>query len=115
MNIKKFSKITGLTDHTLRYYEKIGLLKNIKRNSIGYRDYSEKDILWVEFLERLKNTGMPIKDMIKFAELRYKGERTIKERLKLLENHKILIQNNIKKLSNNLKQIIKKIDFYKNY
>ena len=115
MNIKKFSRITGLTDHTLRYYEKIGLLKNIKRNSIGYRDYTDNDIVWVEFLERLKDTGMPIKDMIRFADLRYKGDVTIKDRLNILKDHKLTIENNINKLSDNLKKINEKINIYKNY
>ena len=115
MNIKRISQITGLTAHTLRYYEKIGLLKDIKRNSSGYREYTENDIAWIQFLERLKATGMPIKVMLEFADLRYIGDKTIKERLQILKDHKLSIENNISELSENLKKIKDKINFYKNY
>lgn len=115
MNIKELSKIVGLTAHTLRYYEKIGLLKNIKRDSVGYRDYTENDIAWIEFIGRLKATGMPIKDMLTFAGLRYKGNNTINERLMILENHKLTIEKSINKLFENLKKIDEKINIYKNY
>ncbi len=64
MNIKELSEISGLTTHTLRYYEKIGLLKNIKRDSVGYRDYTENDAAWIEFIGRLKATGMSIENNV---------------------------------------------------
>ena len=57
MNIKNFSKITGLSSHTLRYYEKIDLISDVKRDVSGHRDYSSDDIAWVEFLKKLKVTG----------------------------------------------------------
>lgn len=84
MDIKTISKITGLSAHTLRYYEKIGLLLNIERDSKGYRDYSEKDVVWIEFIKRLKATNMPLNEIKKFAVLRSKGDSTIQNRLKIL-------------------------------
>ena len=81
MDIKTISKITGLSAHTLRYYEKIGLLLNIERDSKGYRDYSEKDVVWIEFIKRLKATNMPLNEIKKFAVLRSKGDSTIQNRV----------------------------------
>ena len=98
MNIQTVSKLTGLSAHTLRYYEKIDLLLNIKRDSKGYRDYCEKDLVWIEFIKRLKATNMPLTEIKKFALLRSKGEGTISERLEILQNH----QSRVKKQMNDL-------------
>ncbi len=73
LNIQKVAHVTGLSVHTLRYYEKIGLLDLVVRTSSGYRHYTEADLSWIEFLKRLRETGMPIATMQKFAELRRKG------------------------------------------
>ncbi|MEJ2157316.1 MAG: MerR family transcriptional regulator [Desulfobacteraceae bacterium] len=115
MNIKRFSKLTGISSHTLRYYEKIGLILNVARNSKGHRDYSEKDIAWVEFLKRLKVTGMPLNMMKTFADLRYKGGTTVNDRLQILENHHRKITENIKTLLKHKDKIADKINIYKNW
>ena len=87
MNIQTVSKLAGLSAHTLRYYEKIDLLLNIRRDSKGYRDYDEKDLIWIEFIKRLKATNMPLKEIKTFALLRSKGDSTINDRLEILRNH----------------------------
>ena len=115
MNIKKFSVLTKLNPHTLRYYEKIGLILNVTRNSKGHRDYSEKDVAWVEFLKRLKATGMPLSLMKTFADLRYKGDATVNERLKILEDHHKKIAQNIERLLRHKHKIADKIHIYKNW
>ena len=113
MNIKKVSEITGLGVHTLRYYEKIGLLIDVNRNSSGHRFYTDNDLKWIEFLKRLKETGMPLSEMKKFAVLRYRGNSTISERRKLLEIHNQRIRDKIKSLQKNQQSLNIKIDYYK--
>ncbi|GAV15650.1 MerR family transcriptional regulator [Paenibacillus sp. NAIST15-1] len=111
--IQDISLITGLSSHTLRYYEKIGLLEGIERDENGYRKYSKTDILWIDFLIRLRNTEMPIRDMQKFSELRHQGDSTVTERRELLEAHQENVLNQIRRLENNLTKINEKIDYYK--
>lgn len=115
MNIKKFSKLTGLSAHTLRYYEKIGLILNIVRNSKGHRDYDEKDVAWVEFLKRLKATGMPLNMMKTFAGLRHRGDATVGDRLRILEAHYQRVSENIEALLGHRKKLADKINIYRNW
>lgn len=112
MKIKEVANITGLTEHTLRYYEKIGLLQ-ISKDVSGHRNYTNEDISWIQFINRLKITGMPIKDIVKYSDLRAKGDTTLKDRLKLLEDHESRITNNINELEYNLNELKKKINYYK--
>ncbi len=80
MNMKAFSSLVGLSAHTLRYYEKIGLLKNVQRNSSGHRVYTAKDVKWLEFVIRLKETAMPLEKILEYARLREQGSSTVLER-----------------------------------
>ncbi|AWB43441.1 MerR family transcriptional regulator [Paenibacillus sp. CAA11] len=111
--IQQISQITGLTSHTLRYYEKIGLLDGVARNESGYRKYRESDLLWIDFLIRLRETKMPISEMKQFSDLRSQGEATIKERRTLLELHKNKVIKQIEDLKENLLKIEHKITYYK--
>ncbi|WP_462410770.1 MerR family transcriptional regulator [Neobacillus sp. Marseille-QA0830] len=113
ISIQQIAKITNLSVHTLRYYEKIGLLAGVDRNESGYRQYSEKDLSWIHFLIRLRETGMSISDMKKFSDLRSQGESSIKERRELLEEHQRKVTAQIEGLQENLKKIVEKIDYYK--
>jgi DNA-binding transcriptional MerR regulator len=116
MNIKKFAQITNLSPYTLRYYEKIGLILNLERDGSGYRRYSEKDIEWIEFLKKLKATGMPLKTMKTFAQLRNTGEKTassISARIIILEEHEKKLQKDLLETQNFLDNIKNKIKFYK--
>ena len=113
MNIKQFSELSGFSPDTLKYYEKIGLFDNIKRDSMGYRDYSENEIEWAKFLNRLKITGMSVENMKKFTNLVRQGNSTIKERRKMLEEHKNAVLTNLEKITNMLEKITYKIEFYK--
>ncbi|WP_025025628.1 MerR family transcriptional regulator [Caldalkalibacillus mannanilyticus] len=113
LTIQDISSLTGLSSYTLRYYERIGLLSGIERDENGYRKYSKTDILWIDFLIRLRNTEMPIRGMKKFAELRRQGDSTVTARRELLEIHQEKVLNQIKQLENNLTKINEKIDYYK--
>lgn len=111
--IQQISNLTGLSVHTLRYYEKIGLLNKVDRDVNGYRRYTEADISWIHFLIRLRVTGMPVSEMKQFSDLRSQGDSTISLRRELLENHQKSVLEQIKELQNNLCKIEEKINYYK--
>ena len=87
MTIQEFANLTGLTVHTLRYYEQIGLLGPVPRTAAGHRHYGRLELDWVNFIKRLKATEMPLRDILRYAELRQQGEGTLLERQALLAEH----------------------------
>lgn len=89
-SIGKFSAIVNLSIDTLRYYEKEKLIL-VKRDAVGRRNYTEADITWILFIKRLKETGMPIKEIKEYASLRYKGDSSMIQRLHMLEKHRLLV------------------------
>jgi DNA-binding transcriptional MerR regulator len=111
--IQQVSEATGLSIHALRYYEKAGLLAPIQRASNGHRRYSAEDIVWLEFLVRLRETGMPIQKVLAFANLVRQAPDRVSERRVLLEKHRELIQKNLEELTNHLQVIDLKIQHYK--
>lgn len=113
MLIGEFSKITGISADTLRYYEKEGIIKPI-RNESGRRNYSESDIKWAEFIIRLKDTGMPIREIKRYARLRAKGNTTLDERLKMLLTHQKNLNAQITKLMEHQSKLDDKIIYYRN-
>ena len=88
MKIGTLAKRSGLTAHTIRYYERIGLLPRADRDAGGRRDYDAAILAWIGFLDRLKATRMPIRDMLRYAALRDQGPGTAAERRALLEAHR---------------------------
>jgi DNA-binding transcriptional MerR regulator len=76
-----------MTEHTLRYYERVGLIQPVERARNGHRRYSEADEAWIHFLHCMRATNMPIRAMQHYAELREKGDSTSLERRKILEDH----------------------------
>lgn len=86
--IQQAAEETGVSDHTLRYYERIGLILSIKRGPNGHRRYSDEDVEWIIFLKQLKATGMPLAQMQAFAALRIKGDDTARQRREMLEAHR---------------------------
>ncbi|EKQ51260.1 MULTISPECIES: MerR family transcriptional regulator [unclassified Clostridium] len=110
--ISEVSKITKLKSHTLRYYESIGLIKDIKRNTAGKRVYTEDDLKWLEVINRLRETGMNIRQMQEYARLRHMGDETISERKIIMENHLESINREIDKLLEARDYVEKKIKIY---
>ncbi len=110
--IGEFSKLTNLGIHTLRYYEHEGLLTP-GRNSSNRRRYSEKDLSWVMFIKRLKDTGMPIKKIQCYAKLRAAGESTLPDRMELLSAHRNALCIQIRQLQENMEKLDSKIEFYR--
>lgn len=111
-SIGEFSKRTGLGIHTLRYYEHENLLMP-NRNASNRRRYSDNDIAWVDFIKRLKETGMPIKQIRQYATLRASGDATLSERMALLIQHREALQAKIALQQEHLAKLDDKIDFYR--
>ncbi|GLS19258.1 transcriptional regulator [Labrys miyagiensis] len=88
MKIGELARRSGLSAHTLRYYERIGLLPYADRNASGQRDYDAAILDRIGFLHRLKTTGMPIREMLQYAALMAGGEATLPERRRLMERHR---------------------------
>ena len=95
MTIQEFATLTGLTVHTLRYYEQIGLLDQIQRTASGHRIYQKQDLQWVDFIKKLKATGMPLREIQHYAQLRKLGNTTLEARHQLLERHADALQQQL--------------------
>lgn len=111
LTIAEAAERTGLTAHTLRYYENDGLLWDVERSSSGHRVYSEGDLEWIAMLVRLRATGMPIRDVRRYAELVRGGEGEA-ERLQILERHRDVVKARLEAEAAHLASIEAKIDFY---
>src|SRR5262245_65857761 len=85
LSIAEAAEISGLSAHTLRYYERTGLLAPVGRNGSGHRRYRETDLELIAFLAKLRATGMPIREVRRYAELMRAGDATNAERLALIE------------------------------
>ncbi len=111
LSIGQFAQVTGLSAHTLRYYEKEGLL-SARRGVSRQRHYREDDLRWVEFIKRLKETGMPIKEIKHYADLRAEGEATLVARMDMLIAHRAHILSELSTWQTHLKKMEQKISYY---
>src|SRR3954470_15046504 len=112
MKIGDLAKRTGLSTHTIRYYERIGLLPYADRDQSGQRDYDASILTWIEFLGRLKATGMPIREMLHYAELRDQGPTSEAARRELLERHRVEVRAKLAELAECLVVLDAKIAGY---
>lgn len=115
LTIQEVAEQTGLSAHTLRYYERIGLMAPIQRAESGHRRYSEDDLEWLVLIKRLRATHMPIAEMQRFAEFVRRGEETIGERLKLLEAHQRKLQVQLEEIQGTLGLLEEKVTTYRNW
>lgn len=111
MKIGEFSKRVGLPVSTLHFYERKGLLSP-DRNRSGHREYNEGDIAWMEFIERLKDTGMPLAKIKEYADLRASGDTTLGERMAMLTAHREYVVKAIAHWQDNLGHLDRKIEHY---
>jgi DNA-binding transcriptional MerR regulator len=103
----------GMTAHTLRYYERVGLIQPVGRARNGHRRYSEADEAWIHFLHCMRATSMPIRQMQRYAELREQGDATSLDRRKILEDHQAGIAEQIEALQQAHALLTHKIANYK--
>ena len=112
LTIQEVSQATGLSTHTLRYYERIGLIHPIDREENTRRCYTADDVGWIDFLLKLRATGMSIKDMQRYAELQRQGDATLPERVEMLKSLRDKVESHIEEMNEHLKLIYYKIDYY---
>ncbi|MDM0059557.1 MerR family transcriptional regulator [Variovorax fucosicus] len=113
LTIAEVAQRTGLTAHTLRYYERIGLIAAVPRAPGGQRRYASADMDWLAFLLRLRETGMPIQGMQAFARLRSQGDASASERREVLEQHFAEVQARVAALQQSMQALALKIRHYR--
>lgn len=113
LTIAEAAAATGLTPHTLRYYERDGLLLDaVERAPSGHRRYTERDLGWIHLLTRLRATGMPIREIREYADLVRQGEGTEPQRMALLQAHRDAVRAQLAEVTEHLAAIEMKIDVY---
>jgi DNA-binding transcriptional MerR regulator len=112
MKIGDLAQHCGVSVHTLRYYEQIGLFPTIPRDRSGHRVYGPDMVAWVSFLGRLKSTGMPLQQMVRYAQWREQGPTSAPQRQALLEQHREQVRAQISHLQDCLDVLDRKIAGY---
>ncbi|GAA5115309.1 MerR family transcriptional regulator [Alloalcanivorax gelatiniphagus] len=115
LTIAEAAEKTGLSAHTLRYYERDGLLLHaVERAPSGHRRYTDDDLRWIEMVTRLRSTGMPIRDVRRYAELVRDGDGNESDRLALLLAHREVVERQLAEVASHLRAIDYKIALYEN-
>jgi DNA-binding transcriptional MerR regulator len=111
--IRTMAQRCGMTAHTLRYYERVGLIQPVGRAHNGHRRYSDEDEAWLNFLHCMRATNMPIREMQRYAALREHGEESSLERRKILEEHRAVIAEQVAALEKAHALLTHKIENYR--
>ena len=112
MTIAEASKKYEITADTLRYYEKIGLLPNVRRKTNGIRDYNEEDCRWIEFIKCMRDAGIEIEALIKYVTLFYQGDETREARRQILAEQREKLFIKMSKIEKSLERLNYKIESY---
>ena len=112
LTIAQAAREAGVSAHTIRYYERAGLLAPIGRNGSGHRRFAQADVEWLIVCTKLRATGMPIRRIRRYAELVREGEGNEAERLALLEAHRDDVRRRLAILQGNLELVDYKIGIY---
>jgi DNA-binding transcriptional MerR regulator len=114
LSIAEAARRTGVSVHTLRYYERVGLVVTpVDRNHAGRRRYHQLDLDWIVVCAKLRATGMPIKTIRRYAQLVSAGPGNERERLGLMEAHRADVTAKLAELEENLRLIDRKIGIYR--
>jgi DNA-binding transcriptional MerR regulator len=115
VSAQQAAKRTGLSVHTLRYYECAGLIPRVYRAANSHRQYSELDLEWIGFAAHMREAGMAIADIRRYTELVLAGQETVPDRLALLERHRAHLAQEIEQLSECLAILDRKIAGYREH
>lgn len=110
--ISEAAALLGLSMHALRYYERAGLLDPVARVA-GRRRYAEADLAWIRFIQRLRATGMPMRQIDRYAQLRREGESSVDARMALLQEHLRQLQLRQNELAAHRAALAGKIEIYR--
>ena len=111
-SIQDVSKKTGLSAHTLRYYEKEGLIEGVERTQGGFRQYTDADLERLGLICCLKNTGMSIQEIARFVQLTHEGDHTLEERVELLRAHRERVLEKMAEMQKHLDKVTWKLNFF---
>ena len=114
MTITEVSKKYDLSQDTLRYYERIGLIPTVNRNKSGIRDYTDEDSQWVEFIKCMRGAGLPIEVLIEYVALFQEGESTIQARKEILIDQREKLLARMEEMQKTLERLNFKISRYEN-
>jgi DNA-binding transcriptional MerR regulator len=109
MSIKEFCRVTNLSPHTLRYYERAGIMPRVERNSSGHRRYCDRDVLWVRFLRHLRLAGMSIATIRRYTALIDQGTAGDAQRMALLREHREDVTARLRELKGHLAALNRKL------
>jgi len=112
MTIAEVSKKFDLSQDTLRYYERIGLIHHVNRNKSGIRDYTEEDCKWVEFIKCMRSAGLSIEVLIEYVSLFQQGDETIETRKELLIQQRKQLISRVEDMKKTLERLDYKIERY---
>lgn len=112
MTIAEVSQKYNISADTLRYYERIGLIPPVNRNSSGIRDYTEEDCNWVNFIKCMRGAGLSIETLVEYVTMFQQGNSTIKARKELLIEQRRILDEKIKEMQKTLERLDQKIDGY---
>ena len=112
MTIKEVSEKYDISQDTLRYYERVGMIPPVTRTASGIRDYQEEDLGWVELAKCMRSTGLPVEAMIEYVRLVQEGDSTLAARLQLLTDQKELLLEQKNKIDTTLERLNYKISRY---
>jgi len=105
ITIREAAAATGVPAHTLRYYERVGLISGVERGPGGERRYAAADLEWIAFVKRLRATGMPVRMMVRFAQLRRSGRDTLPDRAQMLDDHADSVRHRMRELQEHVRAI----------
>jgi DNA-binding transcriptional MerR regulator len=114
LTISATADAAGISAHTLRYYERAGLIEPVERAASGHRRYAEEDLARIRFIGYLRRTGMPIRAIREYFDLVREGERTEPQRLELLLRHRDTVLAQLEETQDHLAAINHKIEKYRN-
>lgn len=112
MTIKEVSEKYDISQDTLRYYERVGMIPPVTRTASGIRDYQEEDLGWVELAKCMRSAGLPVEAMIEYVRLVQEGDSTLAARLQLLTDQKELLLEQKNKIDTTLERLNYKISRY---
>ena len=112
MTIKEVSEKYGISQDTLRYYERVKVIPAVTRTSGGIRDYQEEDLKWVELAVCMRNAGLPIESLIEYQKLFQAGDETIPARLELLQSQMEILKKQKEQIEEMMGRLSYKIDRY---
>lgn len=112
MRIGEISKITGLSEHTLRFYEKAGLMSDVAKRRGGIRDYCDADLRRLGIIECLKKTGMSLAEIKQYLDWNAMGDKTIQQRYEMFLQRRVVVEQQLRDIQKTLAMIDFKIKYY---